>query len=356
MTAKPSQWHLKRQKEILRKHPSIAKLPKHNFLSLIPIIFTPLIYVCLTYMASKLSVVGGIILAYTAGAQCNFSIFKYSHEISHKLISPKISSRGHLFLLRYLTLLSLTPSIYLLFNFGHKPHHSKLGESSIADAKKVLSSKLPDMELLIDRYFYQIKKTQTSGHTSHIPYIFNNRFFRILSIGILFPVISTINGTFVFHFFSILNFIQSIFIKKDDLFHNRMNMVAFSMMLLYSAIITLYLLLGYKAILFLLMSDMFLRGLLWHPAMLFPLATHKSWQSKHSSQPTTSIYGKLISMWLMNMNHHVEHHDFPYIPCRYLPTIRKTAPEYYDTLNSFSGYRDILIQYFHTKNWMYARL
>ncbi len=56
----------------------------------------------------------------------------------------------------------------------------------------------------------------------------------------------------------------------------------------------------------------------------------------------------------MNINYHVEHHDFPEIPCRYLPQINKIAGTFYNNLNKFNDYPSILKCYYRSNNWFYA--
>lgn len=355
MLTTSAQWHQKRQREMLDKYPCIASMPRHNSRALIPISITPLIYIGLAYLACHLSYFFIFLLAYTGGALCNFAIFKYSHEISHRLVSPKIGERGYRFLLRYLTALSLSPSVYMLFRFGHKPHHAKLGGTSLQQAKQFLTERHADIEVLVDRYYYQLKPSPDSECVSIFPAIFNHRILRLAAIGLIFPVTAMLGGTLLFHLVFTKKFIQSLLSKRSKRYRSRVYMAATSIFALYSMLTLLALCLGNKAIIFFLLSDLFQRGFLWHPVMCFPLATHRSWIHTKAPQPTTSIYGKLMTVILLKMNYHVEHHDFPYLPCRYLPKLKEIAPEYYCSLNSFKGYRDILKAYFTQKNWVYAK-
>lgn len=68
------------------------------------------------------------------------------------------------------------------------------------------------------------------------------------------------------------------------------------------------------------------------------------------NQPTYSVYSP-FSLLLVNVGYHTEHHDFPLIPWNRLPEVRKTAPEFYDTLKYYKSYTEILIEFFSNK-WM----
>ena len=55
-------------------------------------------------------------------------------------------------------------------------------------------------------------------------------------------------------------------------------------------------------------------------------------------QPTMSTYSRLASLISLNLNYHVEHHDFPSVPWSGLPAVRAAAPEFYEGLVSSPGY------------------
>jgi sphingolipid delta-4 desaturase len=88
----------------------------------------------------------------------------------------------------------------------------------------------------------------------------------------------------------------------------------------------IWLLLGPKAVMFLLLSFFFSVG-------LHPLGAR--WIQEHyltaGEQETYSYYGILNNV-AFNVGYHNEHHDFPSIPWNRLPRIRATAPEYYNSL------------------------
>jgi sphingolipid delta-4 desaturase len=72
----------------------------------------------------------------------------------------------------------------------------------------------------------------------------------------------------------------------------------------------------------------------WFSIGLHPVGAR--WVQEHyltfdSQQETYSYYGPL-NLTAFNVGFHNEHHDFPSIPWNKLPEIKKTAPEYYDTL------------------------
>jgi hypothetical protein len=90
---------------------------------------------------------------------------------------------------------------------------------------------------------------------------------------------------------------------------------------------------------YMMLSELFLFGFLFHPYAAYFLSVHRSSYAPSSSrvgptngwpcQPTRSVRSKWFSIATFNLNYHVEHHDFPQVPWKYLPLVAKSAPEFY---------------------------
>jgi sphingolipid delta-4 desaturase len=100
--------------------------------------------------------------------------------------------------------------------------------------------------------------------------------------------------------------------------------------------VAVWMVLGPTAFFYLLASFFFSVG-------LHPLGAR--WIQEHylvfPGQETTSYYGPLNTVAL-NVGYHNEHHDFPSVPWNRLPVLRRTAPEAYDTLGSYSSWSRLL--------------
>lgn len=79
---------------------------------------------------------------------------------------------------------------------------------------------------------------------------------------------------------------------------------------------------------------------------LHPISGH--YLSEHyviaAPQETYSYYGPLNRL-TFNVGYHNEHHDFPYIAGSRLPELKRTAPEFYETLVHHSSWTKILWDY-----------
>jgi len=79
---------------------------------------------------------------------------------------------------------------------------------------------------------------------------------------------------------------------------------------------------------------------------LHPLGAR--WIQEHfvfaEDQETYSYYGPLNRV-CFNMGYHNEHHDFVTVPWSRLPALKRTAPEFYDTLYAHRSWTRLLLRF-----------
>jgi len=94
---------------------------------------------------------------------------------------------------------------------------------------------------------------------------------------------------------------------------------------------------GWSSILFMLCST--LMGLGPHPMSGHFIGEHCEFIT---GQETYSYYGPLNYL-TYNVGYHNEHHDFPRVPGRLLPQVRKLAPEFYEDLPYYDSWTKVLV-------------
>jgi len=99
---------------------------------------------------------------------------------------------------------------------------------------------------------------------------------------------------------------------------------------------TIYHFYGLMPIAFMFCAGGFMNGL--HPLGMRQVQEHYFIKPK---QPTYSNY-TTVHNFALNINYHVEHHDFPTIPWSRLPQLRKIAPEFYNNIHYYTSYTSIL--------------
>ncbi len=109
---------------------------------------------------------------------------------------------------------------------------------------------------------------------------------------------------------------------------------------------------GWKALAFMVMCLFFSVGL--HPLGARWIQEH--YLTLDPEQETYSYYGQLNSVNL-NVGFHNEHHDFPSVPWNKLPQLKKSAPEYYESLKYHTSYVKLLFMFlFSQEVSLYSRI
>lgn len=73
------------------------------------------------------------------------------------------------------------------------------------------------------------------------------------------------------------------------------------------------------------------------------------------ARDTYSYYGP-INYVIYNGGYHVEHHDFPTIPWRNLPKLKKLAPEFYKDLECHTSYLVVLFRFIFAHPGLFQRI
>ncbi|WP_153799597.1 fatty acid desaturase [Foetidibacter luteolus] len=269
--------HRDRTKQILKQHPDIRKLIGKNPYTFFAILGLVALQVTLAILLASQSWWLIIAVAYFVGAFADHALFVMIHECAHQLLfKGKIANR-------LAGIFANVPQVLpssVAFERYHLKHHSFQGVHELdADLPNHWEAKL------INNYFI-----------GKVLWLLLYPFFQLFRI-------SRLKEIQAFDKWSALNFgVQIIFTTA------------------------MWMLFGWKAVAFLLLSFFFSVG-------LHPLGAR--WIQEHyivkENQETYSYYGTLNTV-AFNVGYHNEHHDFPSIPWNKLPQIRQTAPAYYNSL------------------------
>jgi sphingolipid delta-4 desaturase len=273
-----SEPHRIRTKKILKQFPQLRNLIGKNPLTMLVIIGVVASMIGVAWLVRDQSWWIVFAAAYLFGAFASHSLFVMIHECAHQLLFKNRNAN------RWAAMLANLPHIMpgaISFEKYHLKHHSFQGVHELdADLPNKWEAKL-----------------------------INNSFFGKMMWLLFFPIFQ---GTRVSR------------LKEIDFFDGWMltNMLV---QVIFTTAVCYFL--GWHAFGFLFMSFWFSIGL--HPV-------GARWVQEHyltfaSEQETYSYYGPLNTV-AFNVGFHNEHHDFPSIPWNRLPKIKKTAPEYYDTL------------------------
>ena len=103
-----------------------------------------------------------------------------------------------------------------------------------------------------------------------------------------------------------------------------------------STIVFLY---GWAPIRMMLLSVIVAGGI--HPTAGHFISEHFT---NKKDQETFSYYGPL-NLLTLNVGYHCEHHDFQQIPGKYLPELKRMAPEFYDDLEKHDSWTKLLYNF-----------
>ncbi len=287
--------HAARGREILRRHPTIRQLAGRNPWSALLVLLLVGLQTAAAGLLRDAPVVLVLLLAFAVGAFASHTLWVLIHECAHNLVFRSASWNRLLAILANLP--HLLPSA-VSFQKYHLRHHAFQGVYE-------LDADLPN------RWEARLVGRTAVGKALWL---------------LLFPVFQVT---------------RPLRLKEIRLFDGWV-LANIAAQVGYDALVLLFL--GPKALLFLGASFFFSVG-------LHPLGAR--WIQEHylvnGEQETTSYYG-VLNVPALNVGFHNEHHDFPSVPWNRLPSVRKSAPEAYDTLFHHRSWTRLLLRFLFDRN------
>lgn len=282
--------HIGRAREIRARHPEVRTLIGTNPATAFWTLFLVCMQWSVAYGLSQVSWIWVFVAAYLFGAFVNHALYVIMHECAHNLVFRNPAYNKILAIFGDLAL--FVPGA-IAFRKYHLMHHQYLGQYD----------KDPD---IVSRTEGRLVGTSALRKTIWVFFLGLSQALRPLKI-------------------------KGVGFTDRWIVANVMAVVAIDILLLVT--------LGPKALAYLGLSTLFALGL--HPV-------GGRWIQEHytdgDGQETHSYYGPLNKL-SFNMGYHNEHHDFASIPWNNLPKLKKLAPEYYDSLNSYRSWTSVLIRF-----------
>ncbi|KAI0766243.1 dihydroceramide delta-4-desaturase [Irpex lacteus] len=300
MTEEP---HRSRRMAIMKAHPEVTKLMGHEPLTkwvVLGVVSLQLAVAVWLRHTNPLSL-WFIVCAYAIGGTLNHNLFLAIHEITHNLAFKGIAPNK---VLAVIANLPIGIPYCATFKRYHLEHHKQMGEDGV-------DTDLPTrLELL---------------------------------------VLNNVLGKAFFVTFQILFYaLRPGFVRSQRITSWHIWNIATQLVFDYILIKTF----GVKPFVYLVMSSFFAGSL--HPCAGHFIAEHYLWDGLE--QETYSYYGPL-NILAYNVGYHNEHHDFPAIPWTRLPTLRKLAPEFYDTIPSHPSWPMVMVNFIRDPDvGMYSRV
>lgn len=283
-------YHQLRRLQILKSHPQVRNLLKHEPKSIYLTIGLVVLQILLVLGVAHVNVWFLVLLAIFIGGPINFALFVLLHDAAHNAMSPSKTINHIIGLIANLPLLL---PVAMSFKKYHSLHHRFLG---------------------------------VAKYDTDVPTAFENNY-----------LLSNVFGKTVWFF------LQPVFYGSRPLVVlpmklNRWEIANLMMQVLFNA--TIYLISGFSSILFMLIA--FYISLTCSPYFARYITEH---YVRDIRQETSSYYGKLNPI-ICYFGLHVEHHDFPTMPWNNLPKLNKIANEFYAELDSFNSWTAVVFEFF----------
>ncbi|GMR46349.1 hypothetical protein PMAYCL1PPCAC_16544, partial [Pristionchus mayeri] len=284
--------HTSRRGEIVQKYPQIKELfgADSSLKWVVSAMVAAQIFFCWLLQDEDWLLV--VLMAYCCGGVINHALVLAIHDISHNTaFGQQRSLENRLFGMVANLPIAIPASV--AFKKYHVEHHRYLGEDGL------------DVDL---------------------PTEFEGRFFTSAPRKFIWLTLQ-----FQPFFYSL----RPLFIYKKSI--NDLELFNIVVQIAFDLAICYYF--GAKALFYLMFGSIIGTGL--HPSAGHFISEHYVITEEKF---THSYYGPW-NLCLFNVGYHMEHHDFPYVPSRYLPKLREIAEEYYPASDEHQSYSSVLYSF-----------
>jgi sphingolipid delta-4 desaturase len=319
-------WHRERAKAILKAHPEIKELFGRDPSTAFWCLAAAGTQVAIAIACGYLPWWAMLLLAWVVGSSINVMLFQLGHECVHGLVFRRPAWNRWLFTL---TTLPMFLSAHHTWWLEHLVHHTDMGTRKDFISRRrsffLLTRGRPP---LFVPYSLMMLVTQVlRSALGLVMYVFGSLFRGRLRPGR-----------------------RTLAVLADEHLISGYEKEGFGgwavvyPLLNLAFCVGLFLLGGWKAVVYLLASQAFFTGFL-HPYSLGWVLGISHFHGARSYQPTASHYGWLVNLLSFNAGLHVEHHDLMTIPWRRLPKLRRMAPEFYENLEPIRSYTWLGLQF-----------
>lgn len=346
-------WHRRRARTIASSDRAFIRgLHTRRMSSLLAIVGLVLAQLTIASVCARLALGWVVVLSATVGAFCAWGLHSFMHDVTHRSVALTDKPRVQAVLLRLCALTYPDLALYLYYRWHHLAHHRQLGHHGV---QEVVFGHDHDVDVLAVSAYYRARRTHDSRPSSATPALFRSTPAKLL-VGLL-PLVDYILTSLLFTRHG-LSFLATRLRSGANLTPRRLHAKRSALVHLLVVIgfqAGIWALFGWQAFVYLLLSLLFVKGLAFHPYLLFWLTIHKTTHHPDQCQPTTSTYGPLTTRLFWGLSNHVEHHDFPGVPSPDLAKLRLRFPDDYERLFAFASLADAYRQFFAADTaWVYG--
>ncbi|TWT57581.1 Fatty acid desaturase [Thalassoglobus neptunius] len=336
-------WHRDRAKKMLAAHPEIKELFGPTLSTGYWCVLVSSLQVVMAWLVCSQPLWVTFVAAYVIGSWININLFLLAHECNHHLVFK--SGKWNRWLYTFTTL-PMFLSGHHTWWVEHHVHHNDMGATKDFIKRR--------------RSFFLATKIKDSMPYTRGPlydfcsWALTPLFFPYSGIMLITQVLRSAVGLVVY-------FVSLPFRRRLDPSDKTLAILADEHLVsgyqrygirLWGVIYPilslglvggLFFFGGWKAVLYLFLSQLFMTGFL-HPLLFGMILSNSHFHGHKEYQPSTSYYGWLNKI-SFNFGLHTEHHDISGIAWSRLPQMCKMAPEFYDDLLKTNSYTKLAFQF-----------